>query len=106
MALLNDLPVKQADIDVTICVYHHPDNWLEPNFRRDFRRFVESRAHIVFTGHEHQQDSHWVEANGGDLVQRHTQIIPLQRETLRKIAGELRVNSVQLLRNAGHPPRK
>ena len=41
-----------------------------------------------------------------DLVQRHTQVIPLQRETLRKIAGELRVSSVQLLKNAGHTPRR
>ena len=66
MTLLNDLPVKESNIDATICVYHHPDNWLEPNFRRDFRKFVESRAHIVFTGHEHLQDSHWTEASTGE----------------------------------------
>ena len=65
MTLLNDLPVKESEIDATICVYHHPDNWLDPNFRRDFRKFVESRAHIVFTGHEHLQDSHWTEASTG-----------------------------------------
>ena len=41
-----------------------------------------------------------------DLVQRHTQIIPLKRETLRKIAGELRVSPVQLLKNAGHAPKR
>ena len=66
MTLLNDLPVKESDVDVTICVYHHPDNWLEPNFRREFHKFVESRAHIVFNGHEHLQDNHWTEASTGE----------------------------------------
>ena len=66
MTLLNDLPVKESDIDVTICVFHHPDNWLEPNFRREFRKFVESRAHIVFNGHEHLQDNHRTEASTGE----------------------------------------
>ncbi|MBB5060619.1 hypothetical protein HDF16_005355 [Granulicella aggregans] len=66
MSLLNDLPVKESDVDVTLCVYHHPDNWLEPNLRREFRKFVESNAHIVFTGHEHLQDNHWTEASTGE----------------------------------------
>ncbi len=44
----------------------HPDNWLEPDFRREFRKFVELSAHIIFTGHEHQQDNHWNESSTGE----------------------------------------
>jgi hypothetical protein len=36
-----------------------------------------------------------------DLVQRHTQIFPLHPETLRKIAGILHVNPIELLEQSG-----
>lgn len=47
-------------------IYHHPTNWLDPNFRREFIRQIESFAHIAFTGHEHQNDEDWSESASGE----------------------------------------
>jgi len=65
-SLLNAVTASEADVDATVCVYHHPSNWFEPNFHRRFRKSVEASAHLVFTGHEHQQDDHWTEASSGE----------------------------------------
>ena len=47
------------------------------------------------------RESRMTSAMISGLVQRHTQIFPLHKETLRKIAGVLRVNAVELLENSG-----
>ncbi len=71
---------------VNIAIYHHPSNWFEPNFRRDFMRQVEGFAHIVFNGHEHQNDEHWSESASGE----HTTFIDadaLQDRSYPKTSG-------------------
>src|SRR5258708_6363823 len=55
------MSVSHSEADITISVYHHPDNWLEPNSRRLFRKVVEATSHFVFTGHEHEQDGRAVD---------------------------------------------
>lgn len=85
-ALIEPVLEERSDADATICVYHHPDNWFEPNFRREFRKLVEGAAHLIFTGHEHRQDDHWTEASTGE----HTAYIeadPLQDRAYPKTSG-------------------
>jgi predicted MPP superfamily phosphohydrolase len=55
--------------DLTISLHHHPDEWLEPSFRRSFRKLLESTSHFVFTGHEHEHESYLVESSTGEQVQ-------------------------------------
>ncbi|EWG09311.1 metallophosphoesterase [Cytobacillus firmus] len=40
--------------DINITLVHHPDHWLEPNNRREFRELLEETSDIILTGHEHQ----------------------------------------------------
>jgi len=72
--------------DLVICIYHHPDNWLEPNFRREFTKLIEVSSHFVFTGHEHQQDSHWSESATGEQTV-YIQADALQDETYPASGG-------------------
>jgi len=44
--------------DLTVSIHHHSEGWLEPAFKRSFRKVIESSSDIVFTGHEHEQDYH------------------------------------------------
>lgn len=64
--LLTNATKQDPTADLVVCIYHHPDNWLEPDFRRDFIKLIETSSHFVFTGHEHQQDSHWSESSTGE----------------------------------------
>ena len=50
------LPDSAADL--TIALHHHAEGWLEPTFKRSFRKLIETTSDIVFTGHEHQSDYH------------------------------------------------
>ena len=50
------LPDSTADL--TVALYHHAEGWLEPTFKRSFRKLIETTSDIVFTGHEHQSDYH------------------------------------------------
>ena len=68
MAIIERVVPSGSEADINISVYHHPDNWLEPNTRRSFRKFIESSSNLVFTGHEHQQDNHVVESSSGDSL--------------------------------------
>ena len=65
-ALLERPEPKQGDYDATFCMLHHPYNWFDPNFRHLLVRLIEDSAHVVFTGHEHQQDNHWSESSEGE----------------------------------------
>jgi hypothetical protein len=56
------------DADLSISIYHHPDAWLDPGFRRAFRKLLESISHFVFSGHEHQRDAHWSESSSCEHV--------------------------------------
>jgi predicted MPP superfamily phosphohydrolase len=68
LALIEKTISVDSEARLTISLYHHPDNWLEPNLRRSFRKLIESTSHFAFTGHEHDQDSHLVESSSGEQV--------------------------------------
>lgn len=40
--------------DLSISVFHHPYNWLEPENARLFRHQIENSSDVVLTGHEHE----------------------------------------------------
>ena len=50
------LPDSTADL--TVAPDYHAEGWLEPTFKRSFRKLIETTSYIVFTGHEHQSDYH------------------------------------------------
>lgn len=39
--------------DVNITLIHHPDNWLDPDNRKAFRKSIENSSDIILSGHEH-----------------------------------------------------
>ncbi len=41
------------DNNIVITVYHHPSNWMHPNDRNEFNRWVMNKSDLVFVGHEH-----------------------------------------------------
>ena len=41
------------DGDIVITVYHHPSNWMHPNDRNEFNRWVMNKSDLVYVGHEH-----------------------------------------------------
>jgi len=51
--LTTSIPEETAN-HLRIATYHHPDNWLKPESRKEFRRYIHSSSHLVLTGHEHQ----------------------------------------------------
>lgn len=38
---------------IEITVYHHPNNWMHPNDRNEFNRWVMNKSDLVYVGHEH-----------------------------------------------------
>lgn len=42
--------------DVSISLFHHPYNWLEPSNSHEFEQRVESMSDLLLTGHEHTSD--------------------------------------------------
>jgi hypothetical protein len=48
-----------------VSIHHHSEGWLEPEFKRFFRKLIESTTDFVFTGHEHEQDYHLEEDQFG-----------------------------------------
>jgi hypothetical protein len=43
---------------LVITMFHHPYGWLNPDNARNVKRSIEALSDIVFTGHEHDADSH------------------------------------------------
>lgn len=43
----------KKDGGIVITVYHHPSNWMHPNDRNEFNRWVMSKSDLVYVGHEH-----------------------------------------------------
>lgn len=44
-----------------ITVYHHPSNWMHPNDRNEFNRWVMNKSDLVYVGHEHLGRNEFVE---------------------------------------------
>lgn len=47
--------LQEENNDLTVSIFHHPYNWLNPDNMRAFRDFVENTSDIILTGHEHSE---------------------------------------------------
>jgi ABC-type cobalamin/Fe3+-siderophores transport system ATPase subunit len=54
--------------DFSICVYHHPDKWLESNNANKFRARTESASDLILMGHQHTEESYYAESLAGDTT--------------------------------------
>jgi DNA repair exonuclease SbcCD nuclease subunit len=54
--LINCNPEKLSKGAISVSLYHHPDNWLDSNNAREFRRITEQNSDIILTGHEHDRE--------------------------------------------------
>jgi hypothetical protein len=68
LTLLDSSIVPDSTADLTIALHHHAEGWLEPTFRRAFRKLIETTSDIVFTGHEHQSDYHLTQNIEGNNI--------------------------------------
>ena len=50
--------VSPEKYKVVFYIIHHPNNWLDPDFKKDFMDHVRQNADIVLLGHEHARDSY------------------------------------------------
>jgi hypothetical protein len=39
--------------EINVSLVHHPDHWLQPNNRREFRELLEATSDFILSGHEH-----------------------------------------------------
>lgn len=49
-------PVSHKKYTAVFYVFHHPLNWLNPDFKREFITHIRQNADIVLMGHEHTRD--------------------------------------------------
>ena len=52
---IDQIPAN-SDSDITICIFHHPPNWLRSDNARAFHRAVCAVSDLVLSGHEHDGD--------------------------------------------------
>ncbi|MEK4444125.1 MULTISPECIES: metallophosphoesterase family protein [unclassified Niallia] len=57
--------------DVNITLIHHPDNWLDPDNRKAFRKSIENSSDIILSGHEHAGENSTVEYWNKRKIQYH-----------------------------------
>ena len=50
--------VNPSEYKVVFYMYHHPDNWLNPDYKNGFVSHVRNNADIILVGHEHERDSY------------------------------------------------
>lgn len=50
--------IDSSKYKIVIYVYHHPDGWLNPDFKDTFINHVREKADIILIGHEHSRDSY------------------------------------------------
>ncbi|MBQ9187927.1 MAG: metallophosphoesterase, partial [Clostridia bacterium] len=50
--------VSPDNYSIVFYVFHHPLNWLDPDYKKTFITHVRQNADIVLMGHEHERDSY------------------------------------------------
>jgi len=55
-------------VDLTLTLFHHPYNWLDPINGKAFRKQVEQSSDIVLTGHEHVPEQYGKQTIHGENV--------------------------------------
>lgn len=63
--------VKLDEYKVVFCMYHHPDGWLNPDYKRGFVDYVRTNADMILVGHEHERDSYKTEGTSFSVFCNH-----------------------------------
>ena len=50
--------IKSTDYKLVLYVYHHPNNWLNPDYKQGFIDHIRQNADMILVGHEHSRDSY------------------------------------------------
>lgn len=50
--------VSPDNYSIVFYVFHHPINWLDPDYKKQFITHVRQNADIILMGHEHERDSY------------------------------------------------
>ena len=50
--------IQKEDYKAIFYLYHHPDNWLNPDYKSSFEENIRKNADFVLFGHEHLRDSY------------------------------------------------
>lgn len=59
------IPTKRPNGRVVFALYHHPDNWLAPQYGREFRKKISAISDIILSGHEHDSTYAVIQRNDG-----------------------------------------
>jgi hypothetical protein len=54
--------------DFSICIYHHPDKWLESNNANKFRQRTEAASDLILIGHQHSPEAYHAQSLLGDTT--------------------------------------
>jgi hypothetical protein len=54
--------------DLTISIFHHPFNWLNPTNAQEFKNAVEGMSDLMLSGHEHTADLYSKRRTSEDIV--------------------------------------
>ena len=63
--------IDHDDYKLIIALYHHPENWLNPDNKTKYIDFVRHNADIVLVGHEHLLDTYQQYNNTYSLLYNH-----------------------------------
>lgn len=63
--------IKSEEYDIVFCMCHHPENWLNPDYKQDFIRFIRETMDIILLGHEHVRDGYVKTGKDFSLICNH-----------------------------------
>lgn len=63
--------IRAEEYKIIFYVCHHPNNWMNPNFKRDYIDYVRSSADIILVGHEHERDNYKEEGSAFSVFCNH-----------------------------------
>ena len=55
--LIDNIDSQHSKDTITVSVFHHPYDWFDPRYRRDFKNQIRGMSNIIITGHEHDIDN-------------------------------------------------
>lgn len=50
--------IDSMDYAAVFYMFHHPENWLNPDYKKDFIDHIRKNADMILVGHEHARDSY------------------------------------------------
>ena len=63
--------INPENYSVVFGICHHPENWLNPDYKQDFITFIRKNIDIMLFGHEHARDGYEKAGKGFSVVCNH-----------------------------------